>query len=549
VTSTPAPSTGDIGTSRRRRFRGARALADRTPLRVKLVASVLLLVTVGLFVAGTAASHYLRSYLVNRVDSQLRVGPLLGGPQPGPATSAPTALTEAQINQLISQACTNRVPDQFRRNNTRYVSCTDLNGKTVAHDTTPSSGYVPALPKWSSTRVAEQASRPFTVGSVGGGPEWRVRAAVVGDTVIYEANSLSDVDSTVSRLEVDELVIGAIVLVLVAGLGYWVVRSSLKPLTDVEHTAAAIADGDLSRRVPHRDPRTEVGRLALAVNGMLSQIEMSFRIRRASEEEALASEQRMRRFVTDASHELRTPLTSIRGFAELYRQGAAGNPDDIARLLRRIEDEAARMGLLVDDLLLLARLDQQRPLEREIVDLMAVAADSVHAAQAVAPQRPISLEAIDGPTPPEVIGDESRLRQVVGNLVTNAITHTPPGTPITVRVGSRVQAGALYGLVEVADQGPGLDAEAAGKVFERFYRADPSRTRSLGGTGLGLSIVAALVAAHGGRVELDTEVGEGATFRVLLPALPEAELPEAELPDANAVTQTPAAGEVTAGER
>jgi two-component system OmpR family sensor kinase len=297
-------------------------------------------------------------------------------------------------------------------------------------------------------------------------------------------------------------------------------------LVDVEQTAAAIAEGDLSRRVPHRDPRTEVGRLALAVNGMLSQIELSFRIRRASEEEALASEQRMRRFVTDASHELRTPLTSIRGFAELYRQGAVGNPDDVARLMRRIEDEAARMGVLVDDLLLLARLDQQRPLEREIVDLVTVAADSVHAAQAVAPQRPITLEVLEGPTPPEIVGDESRLRQVVGNLVTNAITHTPPGTPISVRVGSRVEGGVLLGLLEVADQGPGLDAEASARVFERFYRADPSRTRALGGTGLGLSIVAALVAAHGGRVELETAPGEGATFRVLLPALPDPELPE-----------------------
>jgi two-component system OmpR family sensor kinase len=363
---------------------------------------------------------------------------------------------------------------------------------------------------------------------VGTGPRWRVRARVVGQYIIMDANSLDDVDSAVARLELYELVVGLTVLVLIAGLGYWVVRRSLRPLADVEHTAAAIADGDLTRRVPHRDPRTEVGRLALSVNGMLGQIETSFRIRRLSEEAALASEQRMRRFVTDASHELRTPLTSIRGFAELYRQGAAGSPDDVARLMRRIEDEAARMGLLVDDLLLLARLDQQRPLEREIVDLLTIAKDAVHDATVVAPDRAITLQVIAGPTPPEIIGDESRLRQVVGNLVTNALNHTPAGTPVTVRIGSRVESTGLFGLIEVSDTGPGLDAEASARVFERFYRADPSRTRSLGGTGLGLSIVAALVAAPGAVSSSTRPPCAGATFRVLLPAAPDPELIDVE---------------------
>jgi len=382
----------------------------------------------------------------------------------------------------------------------------------------PLGSSIPALPRWSAADVAKRDGNPFTVGTIGGGQRWRVRATVIGSYIVMEASSLDDVDSAVSRLERDEVWIGLTVLVLIAGLGYWLVRLSLRPLADVEQTAAAIAAGDLSRRVPHRDPRTEVGRLALSVNGMLSQIETSFRIRILSEEAALASEQRMRRFVTDASHELRTPLTSIRGFAELYRQGAAGDPDDVARIMHRIEDEAARMGLLVDDLLLLARLDQQRPLEREIVDLVLIAADSVHDAKAVAPERPITLQVLEGPTPPEIVGDESRLRQVIANLVTNALTHTPAGTAIAVRVGRRVESTGLFGVVEVSDSGPGLGAEASARVFERFYRADPSRTRSLGGTGLGLSIVAALVAAHGGRVELETAPGEGATFRVLLPS-------------------------------
>jgi two-component system OmpR family sensor kinase len=500
---------------------------------VKLVLSVLVLATIGLLIAGAVASTALRSYMTKRVDLQLQgpgagSGPLsqVVGQQPGVFPGTTRAATLAALECTPPDAASS-----FRRPTSRYVQCSSLNGTVIspASSTASTLPAVPALPHWNQAQVVAHAGRTFTVQSVGSGPRWRARAMVVGQYIIMDASSLDDVDSAVSRLQLDELVIGLTVLVLIAGLGYWVVRRSLRPLADVEHTAAAIADGDLTRRVPHRDPRTEVGRLALSINGMLSQIETSFRIRRLSEEAALASEQRMRRFVTDASHELRTPLTSIRGFAELYRLGAGGGPEDIARLMRRIEDEAARMGLLVDDLLLLARLDQQRPLEREMVDLVLIAADSVHDAAAVAPDREITLEVIDGPRPPEIVGDESRLRQVIGNLVTNALTHTPPGTPVTVRVGSRVESTGLFGIIEVADSGQGLDAEASARVFERFYRADPSRTRSLGGTGLGLSIVAALVAAHGGRVELETSPGAGATFRVLLPAAPDPELDDPHL--------------------
>jgi two-component system OmpR family sensor kinase len=255
---------------------------------------------------------------------------------------------------------------------------------------------------------------------------------------------------------------------------------------------------------------------------MLAQIEAAFRSQQASESAARASEDRMRRFVADASHELRTPLTSIRGFAELYRQGAVPEPDDVARVMRRVEDEAARMGLLVDDLLLLARLDQQRPLERLPVDLLAIAADVVHDASALAPDRTVQLRVADRGDPPVVLGDEARLRQVVGNLVSNAVAHTPAGTDVTVSLttdGHRSVA-----VLEVSDSGPGLAPADAARVFERFYRADPSRTRSGGGTGLGLSIVAALVAAHGGQVAVDTKVGRGSTFTVTLPLQP-AEFP------------------------
>jgi two-component system OmpR family sensor kinase len=234
----------------------------------------------------------------------------------------------------------------------------------------------------------------------------------------------------------------------------------------------------------------------------------------------------MRRFVADASHELRTPLTTIRGFAELYRQGAARDPAELDRLMRRIEDQAARMGLLVEDLLLLARLDTQRPLDRQPVDLLALAADAVNDARAVAPDRRIELvlggDDGDPSTPPVVLGDDRRLRQVLANLVNNALTHTPAGRPIEVRVGASTLDGRPGAAVEVVDHGPGLAPEQAERVFERFYRADPARSPADGGSGLGLSIVAALVAVHGGTVQVDSVPGRGARFRVVLPLAPDA---------------------------
>jgi len=276
--------------------------------------------------------------------------------------------------------------------------------------------------------------------------------------------------------------------------------------------------------VPQWHPATEVGRLGTALNEMLGQIEEAFRAREASEGAARASEERMRQFVADASHELRTPLTSIRGFAELYRQGAVRDEPGVARLLSRIEDEAARMGVLVEDLLLLARLDTQRPLQSKPVDLTDLVTEAVHDARMLTPDRTISVEFDSAPVahPLVVTGDRVRLRQVLDNLVGNAVTHTPAGTPVTVRLAERNGDRPPVAVLEVADEGPGLTAEQAGRVFERFYRVDTSRSRAGGGgTGLGLAIVHALATAHAGTVELDTAPGAGATFRVLLP-LPEA---------------------------
>jgi two-component system OmpR family sensor kinase len=317
-------------------------------------------------------------------------------------------------------------------------------------------------------------------------------------------------------LQLLELLIGLGVVIVLAGAGYFVVRRSLRPLTEVEQTAAAIAAGDLSQRVPPAHPGTEVGRLSAALNTMLGQIERAFHVQRESEQSARRSEEQMRQFVADASHELRTPLTSIRGFAELFRQGAVSDPDELERVMRRIEDEGARMGVLVDDLLLLARLDQRRPLQRDPVDLGRLASDAVEDVRMVAPGRPIDL-VVDDEDSPIVVGDELRLRQVLGNLLGNALTHTPHGAAIHVRLGSRADDSGRWAVLEVADEGPGLDREHADRVFERFYRVDAARTRSHGGSGLGLSIVAGLAEAHGGRVELETVAGEGATFRVVLP--------------------------------
>jgi two-component system OmpR family sensor kinase len=268
----------------------------------------------------------------------------------------------------------------------------------------------------------------------------------------------------------------------------------------------AIATGDLSQRVEPDDTRTEVGRLGGALNAMLAEIERAFA-------ERLAAEERLRQFVADASHELRTPVTSIRGYAELFRRGAGDRPEDLAQVMRRIEQEGKRMGELVEELLLLARLDQGLPLERQPVDLAAVIDAAVDAARAADPERPIT---VDSHGPLVVRGAESRLRHVVDNLLTNARVHTPAGTPVHIRFAA--EDGEV--VLEVADEGPGVPAEEADRIFERFYRTDRSRTRSQGGVGLGLAIVRSVVEAHGGAVGYRPRTGGGSVFRVVLPLGP-----------------------------
>ncbi|RFU43018.1 HAMP domain-containing protein [Actinomadura logoneensis] len=500
------------GTFGELRARGRRAFL-RVPLRAKLIVGMLVLVALGLTVMGAAGSTALRGYMMQQADEQLQ-----------------------STGKKVQAGLTLR--HDFPRNLPDVMYLQVWSDGTDGPPTINYQGYgvdPRSLPPVGRAEAIRREDEIFTTRGAGRDAVWRVLAFTTrsGDVVVVGRN-LKDVRDTVRQLVTIDITVGVLVLGGLGALAALVVTASLRPLRTMEATAEAIARGDLSRRVPDADPATEVGRLGASFNSMLSQIEAAFGAQarseaaarrseeaaRRSEENALRSEERMRRFVADASHELRTPLTAIRGFAEFYRQGAARSPAELDRLIGRIEETASRMGLLVEDLLLLARLDRQRPVERRPVDLLAVAAEAVQEARVLAPDRSVELDVESG-LAYQILGDEPRLRQVFGNLLTNAIVHTPDGTPIEVRLRPGTLAGATAAVCEVADQGPGLSPEQAERVFERFYRADKARSREDGGTGLGLAIVAALVAAHQGRVEVDTAAGAGATFRVILPLAPD----------------------------
>jgi two-component system OmpR family sensor kinase len=383
-------------------------------------------------------------------------------------------------------------------------------------------GYSPQIPTTISglSSATSSSSTPpapvyFTAASTkSDGPSFRVFAGLLSDgDVLIVAQTLGDTGSTLHHLLLVELVVtGAAVVAALLG-GWWLVQIGLRPLRDMERTAESIAAGNLTERVPGENDATEVGRLARTLNVMLARIESAFSARLASENRLRQSEQRLRRFVADASHELRTPIAAVSAYAELFGRGASEQKADLERVMGGIRSETSRMEHLVNDLLLLARLDEGRPMEQRSVDLVALCAEAVHTASTVGPEWPLSFEATH---PIEVMGDPTSLRQVVDNLLGNVRAHTPQGTAARITVDGDED----HAVITVADDGPGMEPEQAEHVFERFYRSDPSRSRVHGGAGLGLSIVSAIVAAHGGAVSAEATVGGGTTFVVRLPIRP-----------------------------
>ncbi|MGW1738697.1 sensor histidine kinase [Nocardia sp. NPDC001965] len=483
------------------------------PLRIMLVVAMIGLTGLVLLASGAVLTSAMARSLTDRVDEQLfDAAHSWAGPRPmkqistgdGNTTWVPAELSDPVVPPPLPSGEQPRRFYELRKNRAGNVFF-EIPGSVDGSASTPATSDTPG---------------PVTVDSSDStGVRWRVLTTTNEYGTVTIGLPLDENQRTVTGLVLIEVFTGAAALLVLAVLGYLVVRRSLRPLHVVEETAAAIAAGDMHRRVPVRGVDTEVDHLAQSFNVMLSKIQLAVGATEASEEHARRSEARMRRFVADAGHELRTPLTTIRGFAELYRQGAS---TDAGALLARVETEAQRMGLMVEDLLMLARLDNDRPLDRAPVDMLAVAAEVVHNAAAVAvhhktapdePDRRVGLDVDGSAGALIVLGDAARLHQVLTNLVTNALHHTPPGTPVFVRLSS----GGDDVHIDVVDSGPGLSAEDADRVFERFYRADSSRNRARGGAGLGLAIVQALVLAHGGRIGVGETPGGGATFSVALP--------------------------------
>ena len=473
-------------------------MLSRLSLRTRLILGVILLAGVGVVAADAATYTQLHSFLVHRIDSTLAAS------HPGVESAA----FQPESGHIEPGGGDRDIGGLLGSLGGDCVEVRTLSGTVVKHACIPQFGEtakppVPAYPKTislpakPSTGEADRVSF-LDVRSVNGDTTYRVRASIEGDQpgyVLFIAAPLSSVDSTLHRVLLVELLATLAVLGGVAALGLWVVRLGLRPLREIEETATAITAGDLSHRVEVENEHTEVGHVALALNAMLGRIE--------------ASDQRLRRFVADASHELRTPLAAVRAYAELFSRGAQSRPEDLARTMSGITREAERMSVLVEDLLLLARLDEGRPLEQERVQLDDLVGEAVETARTLDPERKIELLT----EPVTVLGDRDRLRQVMDNLLSNVRSHTPHASPARVSV-ARENGRAV---IEVGDSGPGLTEDELARVFERFYRADTSRARASGGVGLGLSIVAAVARAHGGSVGVSSEPDLGAIFRVELP--------------------------------
>ena len=478
-----------------------RRLHPPRSLRSRLVLGLLVLAAVGLVLFGAVTYASQRSFLLERAGQQAQQG---------------TGAIEGAVIRETLGLPPGRDGDRDGRDGPppfaqslppgTYGQVRDASGRVrgqVAYTADAGTTPVPDLPD------TLRAGRALTVGAVEGSQTFRVAVARTrdGTGLVVSAVPLTEADDALGRLLVVEGIVATIVLIVLGAAAYLVVRTGLRPLDRMGQTAGAIAGGGLSRRVTPAEVDTEVGRLGLALNAMLDRLEVAFAEREASEA-------RLRTFLADASHELRTPLASIRAYAELFRMGAASDPADAAKALSRIESESARMGVLVEDLLVLARLDRVRELEPEPVDVGELARDAVDDARATAPGRTIEVRVAE---PAVALADVDGIRQVLANLVRNALIHTPEGVAIEVSAGPR--AGGLR--LEVRDHGPGLPPDDPGAVFERFWRAGGGRTRGAGGAGLGLSIVAGIVAGHGGEVAAANAPDGGAVFTIDLPAPPD----------------------------
>lgn len=480
-------------------------------LRSRLTLGILLLTAFGFILSSVVAKQALEGYLVGQIDSQLISLSKTSLPV---IAIAGIVQEEAEEEFEHRQEERKRVEQPLRPRNpfsriptTTSVTVLDANGGVTGRlgGDLNAAQIADYLSDFDLEEVAEKEGKPFTI--EGEREDFRAVALPLPNDAgsIVAAQSLGDLNRTVGKLGFFFLLIGLILLTLMAIAARIVIKIGMRPLEDVEATAEQIAAGDLSARMPEANPNTEVGRLVTSLNSMLTRIESSFAVRKESED-------KLRRFVADASHELRTPLTAIRGFSELYRQGAVSGEDATRELMGRIEGESKRMGSLVEDLLLLARLDQSREMASKPVNIGEVVDAAVISARAAGKSHPVRF--IKPEDEVFVLGDELRIHQVIANLLANARVHTPAGTEIEVVI-RRENDGVR---ISVRDNGPGLSKEDQEKIFERFYRADTSRVRVDGeGSGLGLSIVDAVMRAHNGSVTVTSELGKGATFTLFFP--------------------------------
>ena len=499
--------TAKLGSSLQKFRNRSAQIAHATPLKARLIIIMTTILIVGISVASFVTTGLLKNYLLDQLDKQLNdQGPTLALQFINYSTTSNTSSFPS--NFYIGLFPDEQAPVQWTmQQTTAKYGIPDLTGVDLD--------------------AIRYKDNPFTVVGINLLDEstntstWRVlpmRTRVVDGTqgVSFVGLPMAEIDATIAQVNRIFFLVTLAVSTIGAFVGFIAVRRSLKPLSNNVRTAAAIAQGYLSQRIPARPASTEVGSLALSLNQMLPQIEAAF----AAQEK---TEKKMRRFISDASHELRTPLATIRGYGELYRMGAITNPADLKDTMRRIEDSAHRMGDLVEDLLQLTRLDESVEVAVHTLDISVIANDAVGDLRALDPTRPVKLVPLKPGGSLQscfVRANENQIRQVVSNLIGNAARHTPEGTPVEVAYGTMQQNDGELVVLQVRDHGPGVDAQYAEKIFERFYRIDSSRQRASGGSGLGLAIVQAIMTSSGGGITVSQTPGGGLTVQITFPIAP-----------------------------